>query len=207
MRLHLILLALAAFVAASVPTRADFVIGARIGDSFIVGGSGGVQARVVLGNDHYRERRRPRGSRLGRPGQLHSRIGLDRQRREQYPDHHRKRIFLVPVRERTRFEPEPRPVEPQPKPQKPAKPAIVVDKTPPDPSGHSRIIRARGAASRPEIAIGTVLPSNLPHVTLDPVRYDLPPVPPGQIYARVRGQVLLIDAVTRLVHDRIVPGT
>ena len=192
------------------PAEADFVFGARIGDSFVVGGSDGVRAEINLGSKrhryghhhHKRERSRPL---LGKPGQLHSRIGLGRERREEIREYRRRKLFLLPIRERTLVEREPPPVEPRPKPARPKKPEAVVDKALPNPAGDARLVRARGTRLDPAITIGTVLPTRLPHVTLDPVRFNLPSAPPGQIYARVRGQVYLIDQTTRLVRDRIEP--
>ena len=204
MRFHLIPLALALLLTSVLAARADFVVGARIGDSFVIGGSEGVQARIVLGSDRTRARPRDRaaGSRLGRPGQLHSRIGLSRER-----DRHQRRphrpLLIVPIRERTRVEPETPPVEPQPKPTPPAKPAAFEAKAAPDPLGHARIVRARGVTERVDFAIGSVLPQDVPHVTLDARRFDLPPPPAGQIYARIRDQVYLIDPDSRLIRGRL----
>ena len=218
MRIPLVLAALASLLLAATQARADFVIGARIGDSVIVGGSDGISARINVGKKRHRYRHhhhhekyeRPRPA-LGNPGQLHSRIGLAKQRHQERSRHdhrHGPRYFLYPVRTRTEVEAEPsKPVKPTPRPTVPAKPAEAADKAPPNPAGHARLLLARGARHATEIAVGAVLPSGVPHVTLDPVRFGLPTPPPGQIYARVRGQVFLIDQTTRLVHDRIEPAS
>ena len=52
--------------------------------------------------------------------------------------------------------------------------------------------------------VGEALPPNLPHVTLDWRQFDLPEPPPGQIYARVKRDVLLITATGRIV-KKVVP--
>lgn len=100
------------------------------------------------------------------------------------------RIVLIPI-------PAPRPEPAEPEPAAPA--------PPPDPRG-AAIKRARGAATEAPYTVGEPLPGDVPHVTLDWRRYELPEPPPGKIYARVGRAVLLIDAATRVVERRVEPG-
>jgi Ni/Co efflux regulator RcnB len=58
--------------------------------------------------------------------------------------------------------------------------------------------------AQPAYKIGEALPSDLPHVTLDWRQFDLPEPPAGQIYARVKRDVLLITATGRIV-KKVVP--
>ena len=210
MRLSLFPAALLAALLVGQPARADFAIGARIGDSFIIGGSDGVQAQINLGTkrDRYRKRGYSRPPRAN-PGLLHSRIGLSRRTREEDHayDHYRSqpRYLVYPVRKRREVErAEPEPVQPTPKPPAPVKPAEAAEKAPPRPEGHARLLLARGVNRDRVVSVGVPVPDGLPHVTLDPVRFGLPVPPQGQIYARIRGQVYLIEAATRLVLSRHV---
>ena len=112
--------------------------------------------------------------------------------------HRRARPLLVvpyaPPRERvivreTVVTPPPAPVAAAPAP--PPEPL--------DPRGHARTVPARGAGLPREWVLGDVLPADLPHVALEPDVYGLPQPPSGQIYARVDGDVLRIDASTRRI--------
>ena len=97
------------------------------------------------------------------------------------------------------------PVKPVPPPPVVAAPA---EPPPPsDPHGPLRLIPARGVA--PVAApynVGEALPPGLPHVTLDWRHFDLPEPPPGQLYARVGRDVLLITAFGRIVERVLPPG-
>ncbi len=81
----------------------------------------------------------------------------------------------------------------------------IVEPTPaaappaPDPKGAASRHRARGAIGQRNWTVGDYLPSGVPHVKLAANVYDLPTEPDGKIYARVRRDVLLIDAVTRRI--------
>ena len=86
---------------------------------------------------------------------------------------------------------------PPPAPQVPASPEAPPP--PLDPEGGARTLSAPGAAPPREWVLGAVLPPDLPHVGLDAAAYGLPPPPDGQIYARVDGDVLRIDAGTRRI--------
>ena len=70
---------------------------------------------------------------------------------------------------------------------------------PPDPQGRARTVAARGAEAPREWVLGAALPPDLPHVALAPGTYGLPQPPPGQIYARVNGDVLRIEAGSRRI--------
>lgn len=59
-------------------------------------------------------------------------------------------------------------------------------------------VRGRGTAAD-TITVGRPLPADLPHVTLDWRTYGLPEPPPGEIYARVGRDVVLIDPASRVV--------
>ena len=76
---------------------------------------------------------------------------------------------------------------------------VAAPPPPPDPTGAASRQRARGALRQRQWTVGDYLPTTIPHVKLAARTYDLPPEPEGQIYARVRGELLLIDAVTRRV--------
>ena len=121
----------------------------------------------------------------------------DRRRRDRFffphfhDDDNDDRFVLVPL-------PTPRPEPPEAEPE-PAAPA-----PPPDPRG-AAIKRARGAAAEAPYTVGEPLPGDVPHVTLDWRRYELPEPPAGKIYARVGREVLLIDAATRVVERRVDP--
>lgn len=114
-------------------------------------------------------------------------------------DHRRdrqRRVIFFPVRERVIYRDRPEAVYPVARPVPEPEPEVF---EPLDPAGSARHVRARGAGTGPRFAPGDTLPSNLPHVTLDPVRFGLPDPPPAQLYARVAGSVLLIEAGSRTV--------
>lgn len=68
--------------------------------------------------------------------------------------------------------------------------------------------RARGLLPSPAPAApGERLPEGTPFVTLDRRTYDLPALPPGRIYARVRGQIYVLDPDDRRIHARLDPAT
>lgn len=68
-----------------------------------------------------------------------------------------------------------------------------------DPHGQARTVSARGADRPREWVLGGVLPPELPLVSLNAAAYGLPPLPSGQFYARVDGDVLRVEAGTRRV--------
>ena len=102
------------------------------------------------------------------------------------------RIIVVPV-------PRPEPEE-EPEQAAPAEPP-----PPPDPRG-PKFVPARGAANEARYTVGEALPKGVPFVTLDWKQYALPEPPRGLIYARVGGDVLLIDPATRMVERRVDPS-
>ena len=166
---------------------AEVTVGVRVGPSAIVVGPDGVRGRIVLGPRANRQRRK---------------------NRTRHSDGYRKPRQVIIVRERERdIEPRPEP-EPEPNPQPvvtdPGLPTTSPEPAKPlDPSGHARIARAPAFARAP-FGVGDVLPSGTPHVTLDPVRFDLPRPPEGEIYARVRGQVYRIAQITRQITAIVV---
>lgn len=167
---------------------ADVEFGLRIGPSAIVVGPDGVRGRVILGPRARRQKKR-----------------LPRERRAE--DYRRPRQIVI-VRERDR-DPEPQ-VEPEPDPN--PEPVVTDPRLPggaaevpaalPDPTGHARIARAPAFARAP-FRVGDLLANGTPHVTLDPVRFGLPRPPEGEIYARVRGQVLRITQISRRITEII----
>ena len=92
----------------------------------------------------------------------------------------------------------------------PVPPVVVVPvepPPPPDPHGPLRRTLARGLEPVPApYSLGEALAPNLPHVTLDWRKYDLPEPPPGRLYARVGRDVLLITAAGRVVEKVLPPG-
>ena len=89
--------------------------------------------------------------------------------------------------------PAPPAAEPAPMPE----PVAAV---PPDPGSPRPVALARGAdAPGPGYEIGQPLPGDIPQVTLNWRAYGLPEPPAGQIYARVYGEILLLDAADRRV--------
>ena len=107
-------------------------------------------------------------------------------------DDDEERIVVVPVQPAEPEEPEQaEPPEPTP---------------PPDPRG-PRFVPARGASGETPYRVGEPLPAGVAFVTLDWRQYGLPEPPPGLIYARVAGDVLLFDPATRRVERRVDPAT
>lgn len=178
----------------------DVQIGVRVGNSSVQVSPDGVRARINLGSTRSKFRNR-QGSVRGNRGRNGS--GL-RSNRRFNPTKNRTRpldrIILIPERERQsviRADPiaptRPDPVEQTPLPA-PPQPELL------DPAGKSRILSARGRSEQPiDFGPGDILPADVPHVTLNARRYDLPDPPSGEIYARVRQSVLRINAATREV--------
>jgi Ni/Co efflux regulator RcnB len=95
-------------------------------------------------------------------------------------------------------------VEPPPEPEEPE---FVAPQLPPDPQGPLSGTLARGVTvAPPKWRIGEPLPANLPHVTLDWRRYELPEPPPGRIYARIGRDILIITAGERVVEEVLPRG-
>lgn len=86
--------------------------------------------------------------------------------------------------------------------QKPAEPDETTSRAPLNPAGVNRFTRARTLPGQAQWQIGLPLPSSMPHVLLNPARYGLEAPPEGQIWVRVRRDVLLIDASDRTVIDK-----
>ncbi len=102
---------------------------------------------------------------------------------------------------------EPVAVEPPPAPVPPVVAAPAEPPPPPDPHGPLRLTLARGIApAEAPYRLGEALPPGLPHVTLAWRQFDLPEPPPGQLYARVGRDVLLITATGRIVESVLPPG-
>lgn len=112
-----------------------------------------------------------------------------------FDDDDEERIVVVPA-----------PAAPAPPPAPPPEAEAAEPAPPPDPQGPV-MLKARGAAAEAPFTVGAPLPDDVPHVTLDWRQYGLPRPPAGLVYARVRGNVLLIDPATRLVERRIDPST
>lgn len=101
----------------------------------------------------------------------------------------------------------PAPVRPDPVPVPPEAVAPVEPPPPPDPHGPLRRTLARGVLPGPALySLGEALAPNLPHVTLDWRKFDLPEPPAGRLYARVGRDVLLITAAGRVVERVLPPG-
>lgn len=91
----------------------------------------------------------------------------------------------------------------QPVAAAPAPESDPVAEAPPDPASPRPVAVARGAeTAAPGYEIGQPLPADTPQVTLNWRAYGLPEPPAGQVYARVRGEILLLDAADRLVIGR-----
>ena len=163
--------------------KADVTVGVRLGPAKIVAGSGGVRARVVLGKRHQ--------DRFGHP-------------RVYDPYHRRPRVIVY--RDREREERIPRdPVAIPPVATQPVIPASPpAEPEPLAPEGHARVTSAPGAVPA-RFRPGDRLPAGVPHVTLDPERYGLPRPPEGEIYARVRTQVLRITNTDRRITELLTP--
>jgi Ni/Co efflux regulator RcnB len=77
-------------------------------------------------------------------------------------------------------------------------------RAPLDPQPAFRTVRPRGAPARtPAYEVGKPLPEGRPFVTLDWRAYDLPEPPDGQTYARIRGDIVLIDPDSRRVVETV----
>ncbi len=155
---------------------------------------GGSRARVAVGKGYGTDR-----------GARH------KYRKYKYNRHYRPRrwryrgIYLYGRRydDRPRYREPPPPAAPPP----PVVAAPVEPPPPPDPRGPLRLNPARGVLpAGPAYEVGEALPIDLPHVTLDWRQFDLAEPPPGQIYARVKSDVLLITATGRVVQSVVPPG-
>ena len=175
------------------PASADFSVRANIGN-----------VHVRVGNLHahpgraHRKWRGHKARRHLRPGE----IGVHPKRKRRPYRFGQLRYRPVYVYDRDDDRDEPPPPEPVAPPAPPPEPEVEPE--PLDPAGAMRLVAARGSGliDRPW-TVGEPLPAGLPHVTLDPRHYDLPAPPPGQIYARVRHDVLLIDPMSRVVHAEV----
>ncbi|MDT8345724.1 MAG: RcnB family protein [Thermohalobaculum sp.] len=112
---------------------------------------------------------------------------------------HRREVLVVPFfhgDRRTRVERETVLVPvPAPTPEPEAAPP-----PPPDPHGAIRRLPARGAAPATAVpAAGAAIAPDVPLVILDWRVHALPEPPPGEIWVRLRGEVLRIDATSRVV--------
>ncbi len=182
------------FLAVPEPASAGGLGGARAGAKLAVSG-GGVRAKVAIGKHGLKSRRG-----------FH---GKAKRRHHHKKYYHKKRNrfgsypFVYSVRERD-VDPEPQVVivtQPQVSVTPPAEPVAL------DPKGSVRFLPARTRLSaRRAPVVGGTLPLSRPHVALDWRRYDLPEPAPGQAYARVGRDVLLIEPATRTVLA-IVPST
>lgn len=164
---------------------ADIQLGVRIGPAKIVAGSGGVRGSVGLGTHHRNHAGR---SKVYDPYHQRPRVILyrDLERERKIPRHP---VAVPPIST-------PRDTIQTPPPAEPASP---------DPGGHARVARAPGAVLA-RFELGDRLPPGVPHVTLDAVRYGLPRPPEGEIYARVRSQVLRITSIDRQITALLSPG-
>lgn len=110
---------------------------------------------------------------------------------------HRREVLVVPFfhgERRTRVERETVFI-PVPAPEPEAAPP-----SPPDPHGAIRRLPARGAAPAAAVpAAGAAIAPDVPLVILDWRVHALPEPPPGEIWVRLRGAVLRIDATSRVV--------
>lgn len=81
----------------------------------------------------------------------------------------------------------------------PAPVEVLGPPAPLDPAGRARTVSVLGGGAPREWVLGAVLPPDIPYVTLAPLAFGLPVPPPGQIYIRVDGDVLRIEAGTRRI--------
>jgi hypothetical protein len=183
---------LAAGLSLAAPAMADFRAGVRVGSqgtgAFVRIGNPGIVRPIYPPKDGWHPRPPLKGAHHRR-WRRHDYPWLRSYRVRNYEDP----LALPPVAPAP--PPEPRVVE-----AAPAEPA-----PPPDPRG-AAIQRARGASLAAPFTIGEALPQDLPHVTLDWRRFELPEPPPGRIYARIGRDVLLITAEGRVVEDILPPG-
>ncbi|MEM1300190.1 MAG: hypothetical protein AAGH68_13035 [Pseudomonadota bacterium] len=161
---------------------ADVQFSVRLGPAKIVAGSGGLRGSVRLGTHHRNRIRHPKA----------------------YDPYHQRRRVIV-YRDRVREEEIPaQPVAIPPVSTQPEDPpAPSVDREPLDPVGHARVTSAPGAVPA-RFGLGDRVPTGVPHVTLDAERYGLPRAPEGELYARVRNQVLRITNTDRQITELIV---
>jgi hypothetical protein len=210
MRSFSMILALGLALTFAMPVAAaDFGFSVRLGND-----SGSVSLRSGKDFRDHRDRgfrdHRGRGRDVLRENRVNGGlIGVRRPERQERQDRRSRRFYpnYLPRYFRSYRDDE---VERVPAPVVVAPPAPVVAPPvatpPPDPRGPLRL-PARGATPvPPPFTVGQPLPSDLPHVTLDWQQYDLPEPPPGQLYARVGGNVLLISADDRIVESIVSPG-
>lgn len=134
-----------------------------------------------------------------RPDRSHPRRDRPASHRRHRP---RRQVLYVPYRVRETSRPA---VPTDPAPTLPDRPVAETEApAPPSPRAAAGIYQARGRVQH-VFAVGDALPPTLPHVTQHAGRYDLPPPPPNEIYARVRAQVLRITATTRVVTADVTP--
>lgn len=201
--------------ALAIPAQAGSGFSVRIGGSQ---SSVGVYASTTHRSSVHRVERRGE-RRVKHRGERHVKRRGERRvkrrgvkRAERHPERRRHhglqlypRYYYGGYRRRDRDR-EPAPVAPKPVPP-PEVVAPVEPPPPPDPHGPLRLTLARGVEPAPTpYSLGEALPSNLPHVTLDWRKFDLPEPPSGHIYARVRRDVLLITSVGRVVEKVLPPG-
>ncbi len=185
----------------------------RIGNSAVRINDGGFSARVRIGSgsvyhrtSRHRSAYRAASTRQGSDRGVTER-NSPRSRYDTRYDHrkdrfdNRRRVVVVPVRERTVIRERPRDPDPEvivverPVPEPvPVEPVVL------DPQGSARVVPARGRIVAPEVyELGAILPTDRPFVALNHSSYGLPVPPPGQIYARIGRSVLRIDATSRQI--------
>lgn len=164
-----------------------------IGGLHVGGSFGGVRLRGSFGGVRWSDGldRRHHGHRHGkhRDRRHHRAHGLLDRSIVIVPDVQTERVI---ERETVVISAPPPPAQFAPVPQ-PAPPTAL------DPQGQARTVPARGVGQPREWVLGAVLPPDLPVVLLDPAAYGLPQPPDGQIYIRVDGDVLRIQADTRRI--------
>ena len=197
MRMLPMIVTLALGLALAAPAAAEFRFSARIGSV-----SGDV-AMLRGGGAAWLERRAKQRTEQRTERRTERRVKRRAERRRH------RRLFLFGRhfyghRRRAR---EPVAVEPPPAPAPPVVAAPAEPPPPPDPHGPLRLTPARGIApAEAPYRLGEALPPGLPHVTLAWRQFDLPEPPPGQLYARVGRDVLLITATGRIVESVLPPG-
>ncbi len=198
MRMLPMIVTLALGLALAAPATAGFRFSARIGSAssgvatFRGGGAAWVERRVKQRTERRTERRVKRRAERRPERRRHHGIFLFGRH---FHGHHRRRAR------------EPVHIEPSPAPVPPVVAAPAEPPPPPDPHGPLRLTLARGIApAEAPYRIGEALPPGLPHVTLAWRQFDLPEPPPGQLYARVGRDVLLITATGRVVESVLPPG-
>jgi hypothetical protein len=177
-------------------------------------GAGGVSARLHLGDSGIRMNGGIDGKRWS-DGRDHDHWHTQRRHRDRWDNHRHRGGFgfrlnwprsatvLSPYSTGRVIERETIivPQAPPPAPVTAAPPPVTAAPTasPLDPQGTARTVSARGEYRPREWVLGAPLPPDLPHVTLDPSAYGLPAPPDGQLYARVEGDVLRIEAGSRRI--------